>query len=91
MAKEKYIREGVKLVTTGSVRIMLGGLVAAVIPPQVNVIYKAAAWIGGVVISTFVGDKLDQYIDEQIDQAKECINTVNEIVTNAFEEKESGG
>lgn len=99
MKSEGIIRGGLKLAASGSVQMMLGGIVAAVIPHQVSIAYKAAAYIGGLVVSAFVGDRLDKFVDEKVDEAKECVNEVVDLVNivNIIKEEsnntepESGG
>lgn len=78
MAISNDFREGVKLLSAGSVQMMIGGIVAAVMPKNVSIIYKTAAYIGSVVVSGFAGSKVDVYIDEKLDKLSESIETIGE-------------
>lgn len=79
------IRDGVKLATSGSVQMMIGGIVAAVVPKNISIIYKVAAYVGSTVVAAFTGEKLDEYIDGKIDEVKETVDTVKDIIEKAKE------
>ena len=83
MAINKTIREGVKLSTSGAVQIMIGGIVAAVIPPQVSVIYKIAAYIGGLMVTWYAGEKMDEFVDKKLDETEEVIDEVKAVAAEA--------
>lgn len=86
MQISKTVRDGVKLATSGSVQMMLGGIVAAVIPPQVSVVYKAAAYIGGTMVAWFAGEKMDEFVDRKLDEVGEAVDTVKAMVAEAKQE-----
>ena len=92
---ESAVRSGAKLITSGSVQMLIGGVVAAVIPKQVSIIYKAATWIGSTVIAAYAGSKMDAFVDEKIDEAKDVIDEVKEnietIKNTKTEKEETGG
>lgn len=79
------IRDGVKLATSGSVQMMIGGIVAAVVPKNISIIYKVAAYVGSTVVAAFAGEKLDEYIDSKIDEVKETVDTVKDIIEKTKE------
>lgn len=91
---EALAREIAKLVTSGSVQMILGGVVAAVVPKNVSVLYKAACWIGTTAIAAFAGEKMDDFVDEKVDDVKECVEIVKECVDdikeNIAKKEESG-
>ena len=58
-------KSGAKMLGTASVQMLLGGLVAAVIPPNVSVAYKAAAAIGGCVVAMCANDPIDRAVEKQ--------------------------
>lgn len=78
-------RQITKLATSGSVQIMLGGLVAAVIPKQISIVYKIATWIGSTVVASFVGDKLDEYVDEKLNDVEELATEIQDIINENSE------
>lgn len=91
---EKIVREVSKLVTSGSIQMVLGGVVAAVIPKNVCFVYKAACWIGTTAIAAFAGEKMDDFVDSKVDEAKECIEIVKDCINDIKEnitEKEKVG
>lgn len=93
MAINKTVRDGVKLATSGSVQMMLGGIIAAVIPPQVSVAYKAAAYLGSLMVAWYAGEKMDTFVDEKLDEVEETVDTVKAMVAEAKEkniEEEQG-
>lgn len=89
MAINKTIRDGVKLSTSGAVQLMIGGAIAAVMPPQVSLIYKAATWIGGVMISWYAGEKMDNFIDEKLNDVELVIDEVKAVAAEAKNNSET--
>lgn len=89
MAKEikisEAVRTGVKLATSGSVQMMLGGVVAALMPPTVSIPYKIATWIGSMVLGMYAGDKLDEYVDQKLDETESALTEVSEVIETAKE------
>lgn len=79
------IRDGVKLATSGSVQMMIGGIVAAVVPKNVSILYKVVAYVGSTVVAAFAGEKLDEYIDSKIDEVEETMGEVKDIIGKAKE------
>jgi len=50
------------------------GIIRAVLPPGVNVVVQGAMIVGGTILGSFVGDKLTDYVEEQIDQMVEQVD-----------------
>ena len=78
--KMEMARTGAKLLGTASVQMMLGGIVTAVIPPQVSIVYKGACFVGGclamMVANKPVSDAIDETfnsLEAQIEEAKKSI------------------
>lgn len=89
MKVKETIRDAVKLVTTGSVQMMIGGIVAAVMPPQVSVLYKVGAYIGGLVLAGYAGEKLDPYVDKKLDEVEEIIDDAKRVISEKNEKDEA--
>ena len=77
-------REITKLSVVSSVSMFLGGIVLAVVPKNVSVVYKVASVIATSVIGNFVGDKLSDYVDETCDSIEENTKKFDELI-NAFD------
>lgn len=77
-------REITKLSVVSSVSMFLGGIVLAVVPKNVSVVYKVASVIATSVIGNFVGDKLSDYVDETCDSIEENAKKFDELI-NAFD------
>lgn len=80
------VKEILTCAGSSSVFMLVGGIVTAVMPPQVGLLYKGAAYIGGLVLSMVAADPIGDVIDRKfeegkilIDQAKECVNTLKEV------------
>ena len=52
--------------SAGSVALICG-ITRAILPPGVNVIVSGAMAVGGTILGGFIGDKLTDYVDGQID------------------------
>lgn len=77
IAKLKAIGE---FVSSGSAQALACGICAALLPPGVNVIAKGGVMLGGLLLGGFVGDKLNDYVSDQIDtMVKNIDDTVSEI------------
>lgn len=80
------VRNGVKLLTGGSVQMMLGGVISAIMPPQISIPYKVATYIGSFVVSMYATEKLDEFVDKKIDEVEETVETVKAMVAEAKQE-----
>lgn len=89
--KEKA-KDGLKLLGTASVQMMIGGVVAAVMPPQVSAIFKTAAYIGSCVAAMCVSDPIDRVVDKQFETMESVIGQVKtyaEIIKQSEVKEES--
>ena len=68
------IGQAVKLSTSAAIDITLGGLVKAVMPPKISIIYKAASYVGSAMLAWYVNDKMNDFVDEKMKNIEECIN-----------------
>lgn len=67
------IRVGAKLLGTASVQMMIGGVVAAVVPPQVSALYRGACFVGSCIASLAVNKPISDAVDEVIDNVQDQI------------------
>ena len=86
MKFNKIVREGVKLATSGSVQMMIGGIVACVVPKTISLPAKAVYWVGSTVVAWFAGETLDSFVEDQLDGLEKDITEITEL---AAEVKES--
>lgn len=89
MAINKTIREGVKFSTSGAVQMMIGGIMAAVMPPQVSLLYKAATCVGSLMVAWYAGEKMDSFVDEKLDDVELVIDEVKAVATEAKNNSET--
>ena len=80
MDKMKIFRAGTKLVASDSVKVMIGGIVAAVMPPNVSIVYKAVTAIGSLIVAGFVGEKIEDYVDRKIDDCVEVVDVIKDEI-----------
>ncbi len=78
-------KSAVKLLGSASVEMMIGGIVTAVIPANVSVVYKAAVYVGSCVAAMCVSDPIDRVVDRQFDdiqavieETKNCVATLKQ-------------
>ena len=91
------LRAGGKLLGTASVQMMIGGVVQAVVPPQVSVIYKAAITVGSCLAAMAVSKSVDGAVDETFDNLQavaeqtkhyiEVLREKEETVSNEIKEE----
>lgn len=86
MAISKMVRNIVKLSTSGAVQAMIGGVTMAVMPTNINALHKAVNLVGGLMISWYVGEKLEGFTDEKLDDIE---NAIDEVKAMAAEAKKS--
>ena len=63
------VKLGTNLVTVGSLDFLIGGILMAVMPVGVGLPMTAARFIGSVMLAGYLGDKMENYIDTQVDCA----------------------
>lgn len=92
---ESAARFGAKLVASGSVQTIIGGAVAAVMPPQFGLVCKVVTWVGSTVVAAYIGSKMDAFVDEKVDEAKlvmeEIKDNINTIKDTNKPKEETGG
>lgn len=77
--KKAKIVEKVKVagefVSSGGAQALACGIVRAVLPPGLNVVVQGGVLLGGLMLGGFIGEKLNGYVERQIDQT---INSIEE-------------
>lgn len=89
MAISKMVRNIVKLSTSGAVQAMIGGVTMAVMPPSINVLQKAVNLVGGFMVSWYVGEKLEGFTDEKLDEIEKAIDEVKAVAAEAKNNSET--
>ena len=75
-----YLKAGGNLVSSCGAQALACGIVRAVLPPGVNVIVQGGVLLGGLLLGGFVGEKLSDYTEKEIDSTVEYINeTVDRV------------
>jgi hypothetical protein len=85
---EMIIKNGAKLATGVGISMMTTTLREMLTPENAGKVAKAAIFTTDVIVSCMVVDMVGDYIDEQVNGAKEFINEVKETRRKAKEEKE---
>lgn len=73
-------KEGLKMLGTASVQMMIGGLVAAIVPPHVSMVYKAAAYVGSCVVAMCISDPVDKVVDKQVETIQAVVDQTKQYV-----------
>ena len=81
------VRNGVKIIVSGSIQACLGGVVAAVVPPTVSIPYKVVTYIGSMMAAAYVADKMDGFVDEKCNEVAELVDMVRDCQNKLKEEK----
>jgi hypothetical protein len=55
---------------------LICGVTRTILPPGVNKLTSGAMIIGGTILGGFIGDKLTDYVDDQIDSTVEDIENM---------------
>lgn len=83
ISKEKvvgYLKAGSELVSSCGAQALACGVCRAILPPGLSIVVKGGVMLGGLILGSFVGDKLNDYVDEQIDSAvKNVDDTISEV------------
>ena len=80
-------KEGSKLLGTASVQMMIGGLVKAIVPPHVSVVYKAAVYVGSCVAAMCIADPVDRVVEQKF-EAIQALSDQTKAYIDALKEEE---
>ena len=86
--KMEMARTGAKLLGTASVQMMLGGIVTAVIPPQVSIVYRGACFVGSCLAAMAVNKPVSEAVDETFDSIEAQIKETKQSI-EILKQKES--
>ena len=89
MKNFEFAKDFWKVVGELSTTMFVCGIARAVLPPQVNLIVKGGALIGGFLLSGIANQKVDQFIDEAgddlvkfveetHDEIKRCVDVIQD-------------
>ena len=83
------IRNLAKVLSTGSVQVMLGGVASAVMPPQIGLLFKGIVYVGGAVLALSLAKPVENLVDETFDEIeseiKEAKSYVEVLKSKEFE------
>lgn len=85
---EMIVKNGAKLATGVGLGMMTTTLREMLTPENAGKVARAAIFTTDVIVSCMVVDMVGDYIDEQVNGAKEFINEVKELRRNRKETKE---
>ena len=85
---EMIVKTGTKLVASVGVATMTTTLREMLTPESAGKVVKAACFATDCIITYMVVDAVGDYVDEQVNGAKEFINEVKETRRKAKEKKE---
>lgn len=74
------VKIGTNLVTVGSIDFLIGGVLAAVLPGGIGLPMVAARFIGSVMLAGYIGDKMGEYIDTNVDNAFDIIDQSKNLI-----------
>lgn len=70
----------IKLAGTASTQMMIGGIVAAVVPANVSIVYKVAAYVGSCVVAMCIDKPVSDVVDTQFDQIQAVVDQTKEYI-----------
>lgn len=92
---------GAQLLGTATVKMVVGGVITAIMPPEVSVVYKTAVKVGSWIAAGVVSKAVDNAVNETFDNVEAVVNEINnyvdvlkqkepEAVSNETSEEEDG-
>ena len=69
---------GGQILATCTLQMVAGGVITAIMPPNVSVAYKAAVKVGSYLIAGVATHAIDRSVAETFDQIDEIIETIDE-------------
>lgn len=66
----------IEFVTTAGVGCVVGNIITATTPADLSTAKKIGIKIGSLVIGAMVSSKVEEYVDEKIEEAEEFINAL---------------
>lgn len=73
-------RVGAQLLGTATVQMVVGGVITAIMPPEVSVVYKTAVKVGSYLAAIAVTKAVDSAVSETFDDIEAVVDEVNKYV-----------
>lgn len=73
-------RVGAQLLGTATVQMVVGGVITAIMPPEVSVVYKTAVKVGSYLAAIAVTKAVDSAVNETFDDIEVVVDEVNKYV-----------
>lgn len=77
MKKLEICRFGAQILGTCTVQMVVGGVITAIMPPEVSVVYKAATKVGAYIAAGVITKALDDSVNKTFDDIDEIVETIN--------------
>ena len=74
----EFCKFGGQILATCTLQMVAGGVITAIMPPNVSVAYKAAVKVGSYLIAGVATYAIDRSVAETFDQIDEIIETIDE-------------
>lgn len=74
------VKEVVKLAGTSSVCLVMGGVVTAVTPPGVGLLFKGATYLGSCVVAMAAADPIERAVDKRFEDLEEITEEAKSYV-----------
>ena len=89
MAEKKAVIDIVKgiggFVGSAGSQALVCGVIGAILPPGVGLVTKGAMLVGGWMLGDFVGAKLSDHVNQQIDEVYEDVNDLRKEVKRCLD------
>lgn len=82
-------RVGAQLLGTATVQMVVGGVITAIMPPEVSVVYKTAVKVGSYLAAIAVTKAVDSAVNETFDDIEAVVDEVNKYV-DILQQKKTG-
>ena len=73
-------RVGAQLLGTATVQMVVGGVITAIMPPEVSVVYKTAVKVRSYLAAIAVTKAVDSAVSETFDDIEAVVDEVNKYV-----------
>lgn len=78
---------GAQILGTATVQMVIGGVITAIMPPEVSVVYKTAVKVGSYLAAMAVTKAVDNAVGETFEQIEGVVDEVQKYV-DVLQQKE---